>query len=176
MAATAHHTSPEAGPPEAPRLRGSLATLASGELTNAPTRSKLLRIVRLAAETFDDCLAAATVEGHDGEVCTNHAAYDLDQAQHRSGAGPSTVALQSGRPVRVDAIAACAWTEFRRAAAENRIASSLSLPLLFDDVAIGVLNLYSGRPGAFAGREAAAAAFAAAAANLLGATGPRPRR
>jgi GAF domain-containing protein len=86
------------------------------------------------------------------------------------------VALQSGRPVRVDAIAACAWTEFRRAAAENRIASSLSLPLLFDDVAIGVLNLYSGRPGAFAGREAAAAAFAAAAANLLGATGPRPRR
>lgn len=172
----ANHASTAAGSFQPTRLQGTLTALANGELANAPTRRKLVRIVRLAADTFEDCFAAATVRGHDGEVCTNHAAYHLDQAQYRSGTGPGPLAMQSRRAVRVDSITSCSWTEFRRAAAENRIASSLSLPLVHDGVAIGVLNLYSPQAGAFASCEAAAAILATAAARLLGATGPRPRR
>ena len=161
------------------RLRAALDALTSGDLANAPIRRKLLRIVTLAAETFVDCYAAAMVSGHDGEVCTNHAAYRLDQAQYRSGAGPAAVAMASGQAVRVDAIAGCPWTHLRRAAAENRIASSLSLPLICAGAPIGVLSLYSGQAGAFAGCETAGAEFAAAASTLLGpagpATWPRPR-
>lgn len=149
------------------RLRKSLAVLTSGDLMRSTTRKKLLRVVTLASETFSDCFAAATAVGHEGEVCTNSAAYHLDRAQYRSGDGPGAQAAASLRAVRVDVIDRCASSEFRRAAAENRITSSLSLPLIRDDVAIGVLNLYSRQPGAFVGCEAGAAAFAAAAAVLL---------
>jgi GAF domain-containing protein len=149
------------------RLQKSLRTLSSGELVHSTTRKKLLRVVALAAKTFEGCAAAATVDDHPGEVCTSSAAYHLDRAQYRSGAGPGTQAAKSLRAVRVDAIDRCTWIEYRRTAAENRIASSLSIPLICDDVAIGVLNLYSCQAGAFVGCEHDAAAFAAAAAVLL---------
>ena len=149
------------------RLRHSMAVLVNGELSNSTTRKKLLRVVTLATETFRGCYAAVTVQYHEGEVCTNSAAYHLDQAQYRSGKGPSAAAVASLQAVRVDAIATCPWQEFRRAAAEQRIASSLSIPLIADGTAIGVLNLYAREAGAFAGCEDAAAAFAAASAVLL---------
>jgi GAF domain-containing protein len=149
------------------QLRRSLALLANGDLKHSTTRKRLLRVVTLAAETFPGCYAAVTAKDHDGEVCTNTAAYHLDQAQFRSGSGPCAEAMASLRAVRVDAIERCPWRDFRRAAAENRIASSLSIPLLASDVAIGVLNLYSRETNGFVGCEAGAAAFAHAAAILL---------
>lgn len=149
------------------QLRRSLAVLVNGDLMHSTTRKKLLRVVTLAAETFPGCYAAATAKDHDGEVCTNSAAYHLDQAQFRAGSGPCAEAMASLRAVRVDAIERCPWRDFRRAAAENRIASSLSIPLLSNDIAIGVLNLYSRETNGFDGCEAGAAAFAQAAATLL---------
>ena len=149
------------------RLTRSLAVLGDGDLMHSTTRRKLLRVVTLAAETFPGCYAAATAKDHDGEVCTNSAAYHLDQAQFRSGSGPGAEAMASRRVVRVDVIERCSWHDFRRAAAENSVASSLSIPLLSSDVAIGVLNLYSPETNGFIGCEAGAMAFAQAAAILL---------
>jgi GAF domain-containing protein len=149
------------------RLRQSLAVLVDGDLMHSTTRRKLLRVVTLAAETFPGCYAAATAKDHDGEVCTNSAAYHLDQAQFRSGSGPCAEAMASLRAVRVDVIEQCPWRDFRRAAAENRIGSSLSIPLLCSGAAIGVLNLYSRETNGFVGCEAGARAFAQAAAILL---------
>jgi GAF domain-containing protein len=148
------------------RLRRSLAVLVNGDLMHSPTRRKLLRVVTLAAETFPGCFAAATAKDHDGEVCTNSVAYHLDRAQFRSG-GPCAEAMASRRAVRVDVIEQCPWRDFRRAATENSVASSLSIPLLSSNVAIGVLNLYSRETNAFVGCEAGATAFAQAAAILL---------
>lgn len=149
------------------RLRRSLAVLVDGDLMHSTTRRKLLRVVALAAETFPGCYAAATAKDHDGEVCTNGAAYHLDQAQFRSGSGPCADAMASLRAVRVDVIEQCPWRDFRRAAAENRVASSLSVPFLSSNIAIGVLNLYSRETNGFIGCEAGATAFAHAAAILL---------
>jgi GAF domain-containing protein len=149
------------------RLRRSLAVLVDGDLLHSTTRKKLLRVVTLAAATFPGCYAALTAKDHDGEVCTNGAAYQVDQAQFRSGSGPCAEAMASRRAIRVDIIEQCPWRDFRRAAAENGVASSLSIPLLSSNVAIGVLNLYSRETNGFVGCEAGATAFAQAAATLL---------
>ena len=83
------------------------------------------------------------------------------------GSGPCAEAMVSLRAVKVDVIEQCPWRDFRRAAAENGVASSLSIPLLSSKVAIGLLNLYSRETNGFVGCEAGATAFGQAAAILL---------
>lgn len=155
------------------QLSRSLAVLAEASFDRWPTRRKLLRIVELAKALIGSCDAASVSltgrRGQDGEVCTEEAAYRLDRAQHGPGGGPCRDAVRSLRIFNVDAIAkAPAWPEFRQAAAENGIESSLSVPLTIGDVAIGVLNLYSRRVGGFEGCERSAAALAAGAAAAVG--------
>jgi GAF domain-containing protein len=155
------------------QLARSLAMLADPAVARWSTRKKLLRVVELAIGTIGFCDAAGVAligrRGMDGEVCTDEAAYRLDRAQFERGGGPCLDAVTSLQIFNVDEIArAPAWPAFRRAAAENGIRSSLSVPLTIGGFAIGRLNLYSRRLDGFEGCERSAATFAAGVAAALG--------
>jgi GAF domain-containing protein len=162
-----HDVEAPPGPLDQFSLNRNLAVLADPDVARWTTLKKLLRVVALAAETFGGCHVSVTVRGHQGEVCTNGAAYLLDYAQHQARSGPCVEAAALRRAVRVDTIETCPWREYRRAGAEHHIASSLSVPLVSGERVIGMLNLYSGRPHAFADCEASACEFAAAVAVTL---------
>jgi GAF domain-containing protein len=164
---SAHCVEAPPGPLDPFHLDRNLALLADPDVTRWSTLKKLLRVVALAAETFGGCDVTVTLRGHQGEVCTNGAAYLLDYAQHQAGSGPCIEAAALRRAVRVDAIETCPWREYRGAAAEHQIASSLSIPLVHAERVIGMLSLYSGRTHAFAHCEASACQFAAAVAATL---------
>jgi GAF domain-containing protein len=154
------------------QLARSLAILADPAVIRWSTRKKLLRVVELATRTIGGCDSAGVTLlgrlGLDGEVCTNVAAYRLDRAQSEAGGGPCHDAVSSLQIFNVDSIArAPTWPEFRQAAAENGIQSSLSVPLIVRGVAIGRLNLYSERLNGFDGCEELASAFAAAVATAV---------
>jgi GAF domain-containing protein len=148
------------------QLARSLAILAEPEVATWTTRKKLLRAVQLARVTIGRCDAAGVALigrlGLDGEVCTSAAAYRLDEAQREAGGGPCFDALTSLQIFNVESIAnACAWPEFRQAAAEHGMRSSLSIPLTIWGVALGRLNLYSKSVNGFEGCERQGATFAA---------------
>jgi GAF domain-containing protein len=154
------------------QLARSLAILAEPAVARWTTRKRLLKVVELAVGTIGCCDAAGVALigrlGSDGEVCTDQAAYELDRAQHEPGGGPCLEAVASLQIFNVDLIAkAPAWPEFRRAAADNGIKSSLSVPLTFRGVAIGRLNLYSQRTNGFDGCETSAVMFGVGAVAAL---------
>lgn len=71
---------------------------------------------------------------------------EIDQAQYRSGSGPCLDAFRFGKPFVVDStLEPGDWQEFRHAAADHGVLSSLSLPLRAptQDQAVGALNLYA---------------------------------
>lgn len=160
------------------QLARSLAILADPQVARWTTRTKLLRAVQLALVTIGRCDAAGVALigrlGLDGEVCTSAAAYRLDQAQQQVGGGPCYDAVASLQIFNVESIAnASAWPEFRRAAAEHGMRSSLSVPLTIRGVAIGRLNLYSKSVNGFEGCERLAATFAAGVAATVAPPGER---
>ena len=54
------------------------------------------------------------------------------------------------------------WPEFRRAAAEHGIRSTISLPMLFDKTAVGAMNLYARHERAFSEDDIDTASLTAA--------------
>jgi GAF domain-containing protein len=73
------------------------------------------------------------------------AALPLDNAQYEADDGPCLTAYRTGEIVRVERIRDVTqrWPTFSAAAAEARIVSSLSLPLIVKSEIVGALNLYS---------------------------------
>jgi GAF domain-containing protein len=79
---------------------------------------------------------------------------EIDQAQYDAGEGPC---LQSFRDSEVYEVPSTdsdqRWPQFSRAAAERGIRSTLSLPLVAGQSAMGALNFYADREDAFADRD-----------------------
>jgi len=100
----------------------------------------------------------------------------LDDVQYTIGDGPCVRAARTGKPERLDPIATDRrWPELVRQAADNAVASSLSLPLLTAR-APAALNLYGSAEGVFGSARAAAVAMLVARATsaLLMDVGGRP--
>lgn len=135
-----------------PELIESLAELA--KLTPEPNTSEevLQRIVDASVETFPGCDSASLTVPVEGKLTTpsssDDVAVQLDQAQYKAKAGPCVDAtLQGATHLIDDTSQEERWPEFRRAAIDHGIRSSLSLPLSGD--VVGGLNLYGRRPGSF---------------------------
>lgn len=153
-------------------LATSLAALAAPTIRDATTPEKLSRVVQLASATIGSGAdAAVTLLGRDGveaEASTSAVAEELDRAQYQASDGPCLDAVRQLQIFNVGSIAGSpAWPQFRAAATQLGIRSTLSIPLAAGGRALGMLNLYSVRDNAFDGCEQAAARFAVAAVSLL---------
>src|SRR4051794_19142388 len=83
-------------------------------------------------------------------VFTDEMAPEIDQAQYDSGDGPCLTAFAESRVTRIDdTLEPGDWMPFRAAAAEAGIRSTLSLPLLVENGALGAMNLYARTERAF---------------------------
>ena len=77
----------------------------------------------------------------------------IDAVQYLDG-GPCVVAAHQAEVIEVDDVLdEERWSSFARASAREGVASTLSLPILQGDRAIGGVNLYAGAAGAFTGQH-----------------------
>jgi GAF domain-containing protein len=113
----------------------------------------LLRVSGLACEVSSADLGGITllVEGKPTTgVFTDPEAPDIDEAQYLSGKGPCLDAFRTRRPHRIESVTDDdRWPEFAKMAADHGIVTTLSLPLVAHDEALGALNLYARTPGVF---------------------------
>ncbi|MDQ6726842.1 MAG: GAF and ANTAR domain-containing protein [Actinomycetota bacterium] len=123
-------------------------------LTDQTLGGDLRRIVAVAERTVPGCDGASialTIEGRPRtEAATDRVVLELDLAQYEADEGPCLLALREARPVRLDLIGEEGRFEtFAERAAGAGVRSSLSLPVIVDDEAVGTMNLYSYTPAAF---------------------------
>lgn len=144
--------------------------------------------VLLSSETIETTvelvttLAAATIAGTSGagvtlarpegkrSVAASNALVErADALQYELDAGPCITAWRDRTSVLVDDVATeQRWSRWCAAAAEVGIRSTLSVPLVVADTAIGAIKVYSAEPAAFdAGAERVLELFARQAAILL---------
>jgi GAF domain-containing protein len=141
--------------PLSDELAGVFARM-SGLLLSEETVGSVLRLVtRLAQETVPDTAGAGlSVLDPDGVQVTTAATDELveqaDRVQYETGTGPCLVAWAQRTIVRVDDIAREGqWPRWARRAHELGLRTSLSVPLVAGDVALGAMKVYGSRPGVY---------------------------
>jgi GAF domain-containing protein len=135
------------------RMRSIITDLAGIVLTATSLHDDLEHLIRFSCEVLPGCSAASIALLIDGEPTTvavsEHVAFELDIAQYDNDEGPCLTAL-SGERIRVDIIAADErFPHFAMGAAEHRVNSILSMPIIHHGDVIGTLNFYSRHPDAF---------------------------
>lgn len=154
-----------------PRFAEVIARL--HRLHNADSRevtlTKLADLAVLAVDGCDLSGVSLTTEGRlVTDACTDDVVRDVDDAQYALDDGPCVQALHQRESTRIDDTATDRrWPGFASAARELQVLSSCSVPLVVDGEALGVLNLYSRRTGAFRDSEPAAREYGAHAALAL---------
>jgi GAF domain-containing protein len=137
-------------------LSEALAALSSFVVSEATLGDTLQRV----AEVAKGAVGAADVAGitlvEDGRsprtvVYTDRRSPETDAGQYEDGTGPCLDAYKEKRVVEVADTGDVGdrWPSFSRAAQEQGILSTLSLPLVVAGDGIGALNLYSTRLSAF---------------------------
>jgi GAF domain-containing protein len=132
----------------------------------------LLRVAELACRAGGCDMAGLTLlmDGKPGTgVFTDPEAPEIDRAQYESGNGPCLSAFRDLQPYIIESTAEDdRWPEFAKEAARHGIRSTVSLPVIAREQALGALNFYSRRAGAFDARSVARMAdFARHAAVVL---------
>jgi GAF domain-containing protein len=154
-----------------PRFAEVIARL--HRLHNADSRevtlTKLADLAVLAVDGCDLSGVSLTTEGRlVTDACTDDVVRDVDDAQYALDDGPCVQALHQRESTRIDDTGTDRrWPGFATAARELQVLSSCSVPLVVDGEALGVLNLYSRRTGAFRDSEPAAREYGAHAALAL---------
>ena len=138
--------------PEA-RLTTALNELASALLTESSLTADLKRLTELACQLVTDCSGGSVSMLIDGSPTTvavsDRIALQLDLVQYDRGEGPCVTAL-GGETVRIGYVPCDQrFPSFAVGAADRRVLSVLSTPAIDRGVAVGSLNLYSRKPGAF---------------------------
>ncbi|HEX2575479.1 MAG TPA: GAF and ANTAR domain-containing protein [Aquihabitans sp.] len=125
-------------------------------VTDATVGDTLDQMAAITDEALPSaCMVGMTMHDDRGRpatrVFTDPAAREVDEAQYRAERGPCLDAWRLARVVRVDDLGEFERTypEFRVAAEANGVGSSLSIPLLAGEVAVGALNLYGAGRAAF---------------------------
>ncbi|HUY20949.1 MAG TPA: GAF and ANTAR domain-containing protein [Acidimicrobiales bacterium] len=110
---------------------------------------------------------ASVVLMNDGTLSSVASAYGVpvivQDLEFTLGEGPASDAYTEGRPVFVDKLTSFTsrWPQFARALVETEIRSVYALPLQLGAIKLGVLVLYSDRPGALKGDGLSAAVLVA---------------
>jgi GAF domain-containing protein len=130
-----------------------LSTLLLGEET---LHDILQRIVDLACASVPGCshcgISLLSEERVTTAAATDGTTLQLDGAQYANGEGPCLEAARSGTMVRVDDFSRDGrFAKFAVEALRLGINSSLSFPLVVNDMSIGALNIYGQEPKAFNG-------------------------
>jgi GAF domain-containing protein len=154
------------------QLSAVLGSLAAALLTADDLREDLNRITRLACELLPGCSGASVSLLVDGvpttAAVTDHVALEVDMVQYDNGEGPCLASL-GGDVVRVGFVPEDErFPHFAVGAADRRVMSVLSTPIVDDGAVRGSLNLYSREPEAFdAEAEDLALVMAAEAATAI---------
>ena len=119
-------------------LNESLAALSRFFVGDGTFEDTLQRVTDLTVDAIDGAeLAGLTMisEGHKRTaVFTDELAPEIDRAQYESGEGPCIEAFETGEIQTIEStLEDGPWPEFRQAATEHGIRSTLSLPMLVDN-------------------------------------------
>lgn len=119
----------------------------------------LRRIADEVLVLVPQCVGLSLTLVEDGVTLTLAAAgldtLPLDAMQYLDG-GPCVDAVEDNAPLVTnlsDPLSEQRWSMFARESAARGVQSSLSMPLLEDDVAVGGVNFYGSTPDAFDGHE-----------------------
>lgn len=150
----------------------ALSRFVVSESSLGDTLQKVTEIAQGAVPAAD--VAGITLLKDDGSpetvVFTDKRSPATDEGQYDDCAGPCLDAYRQKQVVTVPDTRDVAprWESFSRAAQEQGILSTLSIPLVVAEQGIGALNLYATRPDAFGEDDAAVAeALGAQAAVVL---------
>jgi len=134
----------------------------------AELAAKAAQVVQVVPQ----CVGVSLASNRDGVsftmVATSAEVAALDAVQYLAG-GPCVAAVDLDEVVRYEPVTGEErWRLFARATAAAGVASTLTLPLVVDDVVVGSVNLYAAAPDVFAGHhEELAAVFGAWAAGAV---------
>ena len=154
------------------RLNTTLTLLALAVLKEKSLAEDLHRLASLATRHIPNSSAASMallVDGRPSTVTvTDHVALELDLVQYEEDEGPCITAL-AGHAVRVAFLPTDErFPHFAMGAADQRILSVQSVPILYGNETIGTLNIYSREPDAFDDHDLdTARLIAAEASNAL---------
>lgn len=158
--------------PKSPEFLAAIAALAGIMLDRTTMNEVLERASHIVKHTLRGA-AEVSVTVQNGRPVTAASsgllALQVDQAQYAAGYGPCLDAIRLDQTITVDDQATDPrWPDYRPHALEAGVASSVSVPLLVDQVASAALNIYALRPQAFpANAVTDLQAFASYAAVIL---------
>ncbi len=141
-------------------LEQSLAALSRFLVGDSTVEESLRQVCDLTIEalpTADLVGITMMVEGRERTaVFTEGAAPEIDQAQYDAGEGPCLDAFRQHQAFVIDSTREDGpWPKFRQAAAGYGIGSTMSLPMLVGERAVGAMNLYSYAEHSFGDNEVA---------------------
>jgi transcriptional regulator with GAF, ATPase, and Fis domain len=152
----------------------ALQALSQFVISNMSMGDTLLRVSEATLEALPAAdMAGISMLGENGKpttgVFTDQETPEIDAAQYESGAGPCLDSWRTGTTVRLDdmELAAETYPDFARTALGYGVHSSLSLPLVVGDDAVGALNLYSRAPNGFSEDDEATGTVLASAAAIV---------
>ena len=134
----------------------------------------LLRVSEATLEALPAAdMAGITLLGENGRpttgIFTDEEAPEIDASQYESGAGPCLDSWRTGKTIRLEDMTAAAelYPDFAKAAQDHGVQSSLSLPLMTGEEAVGALNLYARVPRGFTEDDEATGQVLASAAAIV---------
>ncbi|WP_028048271.1 GAF and ANTAR domain-containing protein [Cellulomonas sp. URHD0024] len=150
--------------------------LSSGAVMTDATVDTLLSLLTTAAQRVVPAGSGAglTIGGPDSAMrsvaATDEEVEALDALQYELDEGPCLTAWRDRVVVRIDDVATeRRWPRWCAVAAQRKLASSLSAPLVVGDTALGAVKVYAHTSGRFGEHdEATLRVFAAQAAVLVG--------
>jgi GAF domain-containing protein len=139
--------------PQHMRLATAMTRLAVTLLNDHSLKADLERLCGLAARIVENCSGASVYMTVDGEpttvAVTDRVSIELDLVQYEHHDGPCVVAL-GGEAVRIGYIPEDErFPHFAVSAADRRVLSVLSTPVIDHGSVVGSLNLYSHQANAF---------------------------
>ncbi|WP_420451806.1 GAF and ANTAR domain-containing protein [Ilumatobacter sp.] len=132
----------------------------------------LTRVSELAVESVLPARFAGITMIVDDRVTTqaftDPTSPEIDQSQYDSGRGPCIEAFREASAILVESLSSdVRWPEFAQAASAHGVRSTLSLPVMSGDSAVGALNLYSDQEGAFGATDVETGSLFAAQAGVV---------
>jgi GAF domain-containing protein len=139
-------------------LNESLAALARFIVGDGTFEDTLQRVTDLTVYAIQGAEFAGLTMITEGRkhtaVFTDELAPEVDRTQYESGEGPCIEAFETGKVQTIEStLEEGPWPEFRQAATEHGIHSTLSLPMMVDRKTVGAMNLYSRQERAFSERD-----------------------
>lgn len=135
-------------------IREALSALSRFFVGDGSVEQTLTKVAHLVTEAVPGADQAGITLKVGGEqrtaVFTDQSVVEVDQEQYETGRGPCVHAATHGEVTEVESTREQGrFPEFRRAALEHGIGSTLSLPLMVDSIPMGAMNLYAKQERAF---------------------------